>query len=121
MASVTKSTFRFSCLTGHRKSDIEKHTWGEIQKFGEFTRIVFKQKNTGGQEYLDISPQAEKLLGTRRNDADRVFEGSDDMPAHAKSTLCGVRISIPITKGRLNLGTLPGIHSCAIQCGVSVE
>ena len=30
---------------------------------------------TGGQEYLDISPQAEKYLGTRRNDADRVFEG----------------------------------------------
>lgn len=72
---ILKATFLFSCLTGLRKSDIEKLTWGEIQKFGEFTRIVFKQKKTGGQEYLDISPQAEKYLGTRRNDADRVFEG----------------------------------------------
>lgn len=72
---VLKATFLFSCLTGLRKSDIEKLTWGEVQKFGEFTRIVFKQKKTGGQEYLDISPQAEKYLGTRRNDAERVFEG----------------------------------------------
>lgn len=72
---ILKGTFLFSCLTGLRKSDIEKLTWGEIQKFGELTRIVFKQKKTGGQEYLDISPQAEKYLGTRRNDADRVFEG----------------------------------------------
>ena len=63
------------CLTGLRKSDIEKLTWGEIQKFGKFTRIVFKQKKTGGQEYLDISDQAAEYLGTRRNDVDRVFEG----------------------------------------------
>lgn len=39
---ILKATFLFSCLTGLRKSDIEKLTWGEIQKFGDFTRIVFK-------------------------------------------------------------------------------
>ena len=72
---ILKATFLFSCLTGLRKSDIEKLTWGEIQKFGDFTRIVFKQKKTGGQEYLDISDQAAAYLGTRRNDVDRVFEG----------------------------------------------
>lgn len=60
-----KRSFLFSCLTGLRKSDIEKLTWGEVQKFGEYTRIVFKQKKTGGQEYLDITPQAEKYLGER--------------------------------------------------------
>lgn len=72
---ILKATFLFSCLTGLRKSDIEKLTWGEIQKFGDFTRIVFKQKKTGGQEYLDISDQAAAYLGKRRNDVDRVFEG----------------------------------------------
>ena len=41
---------------------------------------------------------------------DHVLQGSDDMPAHDKSTLCGVSISIPITKGRLNLGTWQGIY-----------
>lgn len=60
-----KNAFLFSCFTGLRKSDIERLTWGEIQKFGNFTRIVFKQKKTGGQEYLDIPKQAEKYLGQR--------------------------------------------------------
>ena len=72
---AVKATFLFSCLTGLRKSDIEKLTWGEIHKQGNFTRIIFKQKKTGGQEYLDISEEAVAYLGTRRNDVDRVFEG----------------------------------------------
>ena len=72
---ILKATFMFSCLTGLRKSDIEKLTWGEIRKQGDFTRIVFKQKKTGGQEYLDISAQAAAYLGPRKNDDDRVFEG----------------------------------------------
>lgn len=72
---ILKATFMFSCLTGLRKSDIEKLTWGEIRKQGDFTRIVFKQKKTGGQEYLDISVQAAAYLGPRKNDDDRVFEG----------------------------------------------
>lgn len=72
---VLKRAFLFSCLTGLRKSDIQKLTWGDIQKFGDYTRIVFKQKKTGGQEYLDITPQAEKYLGERGNPEDTVFTG----------------------------------------------
>lgn len=70
-----KRAFLFSCLTGLRKSDIEKLTWGDVQKFGEFTRIIFKQKKTGGQEYLDINKQAEEYLGARGETNDRVFAG----------------------------------------------
>lgn len=40
------------------------------------------------------------------------LEGSDDMPAHIKATLLGASITIPITKGRLNLGTWQGIYLC---------
>ncbi|ENU1225806.1 secondary thiamine-phosphate synthase enzyme YjbQ [Providencia rettgeri] len=40
------------------------------------------------------------------------YEGSDDMPAHLKSSLLGVSLTIPITKGRLNLGTWQGIYLC---------
>ncbi|MGD8306125.1 MAG: secondary thiamine-phosphate synthase enzyme YjbQ [Ignavibacteria bacterium] len=39
-------------------------------------------------------------------------EGSDDMPAHIKSTLIGTSLSIPVTNGHFNLGTWQGIYLC---------
>lgn len=39
-----------------------------------------------------------------------VLEGADDMPAHLKSSLLGVSLSIPIQAGRLALGTWQGIY-----------
>ena len=41
-----------------------------------------------------------------------VMEGPDDMPAHLKSSLLGSSVQIPITDGRLNLGTWQGIYLC---------
>ncbi|CAH0524582.1 secondary thiamine-phosphate synthase enzyme YjbQ [Vibrio hippocampi] len=38
------------------------------------------------------------------------YEGWDDMPAHIKSSLLGVNITIPIINGRLALGTWQGIY-----------
>ena len=43
------------------------------------------------------------------------MEGADDMPAHAKSSLFGVSLTIPITNGRLNLGTWQGIYLCEFR------
>ena len=43
------------------------------------------------------------------------FEGSDDMPAHIKSSLVGTSVTIPITNGRLNLGTWQGIYLCEFR------
>ncbi len=37
-------------------------------------------------------------------------EGADDMPAHVKASVLSSSISIPITNGRLNLGTWQGIY-----------
>lgn len=39
-------------------------------------------------------------------------EGPDDMPAHIKAVLLGSSVMIPITNGRLNLGTWQGIYLC---------
>lgn len=43
------------------------------------------------------------------------LEGDDDMPAHVKSTVVGSSISIPITNGKLNLGTWQGIYLCEFR------
>jgi secondary thiamine-phosphate synthase enzyme len=39
-------------------------------------------------------------------------EGSDDMPAHLKSSILGSSVSIPVTNGTLNLGIWQGIYFC---------
>lgn len=46
-----------------------------------------------------------------------IMEGSDDMPAHIKSVLTGNSVTIPITKGKLNLGTWQGIYLCEFRNG----
>lgn len=40
------------------------------------------------------------------------LEGPDDMPAHAKSSLFGVSLTIPLSGGRLALGTWQGVYLC---------
>ncbi len=43
------------------------------------------------------------------------IEGPDDMPAHIKSALVGASVTIPITGGKLNLGTWQGIYLCEFR------
>ena len=67
----------------------------------------------------DVCSDMEKIMNhiVRENEPyyDHVLEGADDMPAHAKSSLFGVSLSIPITDGRLNLGTWQGIYLCEFR------
>ncbi len=43
------------------------------------------------------------------------MEGDDDMPAHAKCSIIGPSLTIPITRGCLNLGTWQGIYLCEFR------
>ena len=67
----------------------------------------------------DVRSDMEKIMNhiVRENEPyyDHVLEGADDMPSHAKSSLFGVSLSIPITDGRLNLGTWQGIYLCEFR------
>jgi secondary thiamine-phosphate synthase enzyme len=40
------------------------------------------------------------------------LEGVDDMPAHVKASLLGSSLTLPISEGRLALGTWQGIYLC---------
>jgi secondary thiamine-phosphate synthase enzyme len=40
------------------------------------------------------------------------LEGSDDMPAHVKAALLGPSLTLPVSQGRLALGTWQGIYLC---------
>ena len=41
-----------------------------------------------------------------------IMEGADDMPAHIKASLLGSHVQVPISNGKLNLGTWQGIYLC---------
>ncbi|MBP5388510.1 MAG: YjbQ family protein [Prevotella sp.] len=58
----------------------------------------------------DMETIFNKLVPENRPEYMHTLEGSDDMPAHAKSVISGVSLTIPITNGRLNLGTWQGIY-----------
>lgn len=72
---VLRRAFLFSCLTGLRKSDIIALRWEDVREESGYTRIVFRQQKTRGQEYLDITPEAVRYLGTRGLPSAHPFEG----------------------------------------------
>lgn len=63
----------------------------------------------------DLNAIFDRLIRERENYYSHTLEGDDDMPAHAKSTLTGVDLTIPIVDGRLGLGTWQGIYLCEFR------
>ena len=63
----------------------------------------------------DMARIFDRLVKERESYYEHTFEGDDDMPAHAKSTLTGVSISIPVSRHRLNMGTWQGIYLCEFR------
>lgn len=63
----------------------------------------------------DLESIFNRLVKERESYYEHVLEGDDDMPAHAKSVLVGVELTLPITNDRLNLGTWQGIYLCEFR------
>ncbi len=68
------------------------------------------QENAGPDVRRDLEAFFERLVP----DGDSLFihtaEGDDDMPAHVRTALTAVNLSIPVADGRLTLGTWQGIY-----------
>ena len=63
----------------------------------------------------DMTASYNHLVPENQPYYDHVLEGADDMPAHAKSILTGVSVSIPIAQGQLCLGTWQGVYLCEFR------
>ena len=61
---------------------------------------------------IDFEMYFNKTVPENDPDYEHDYEGSDDMPAHLKAALLGNSVTIPITNGRLALGTWQGIYLC---------
>lgn len=58
----------------------------------------------------DFETVFNSLVAEDRRDLIHTYEGADDMPAHIKSSLLGVSLTLPVREGRLLLGTWQGIY-----------
>jgi secondary thiamine-phosphate synthase enzyme len=63
----------------------------------------------------DMEQIFNRLIRERESWYTHTLEGWDDMPAHAKSTMIGVSLSVPVTRGQLNLGAWQGIYLCEFR------
>ena len=64
---------------------------------------------------MDMESIFNHLVKEREPYYQHTLEGNDDMPAHAKSSIIGTSFTIPITNGKLNLGTWQGIYLCEFR------
>jgi len=72
-------------------------------------------ENADPDVQTDLFEIFSRLVPENQSYYEHTLEGSDDMPAHAKSTLSGVSLLIPITNGHLNLGIWQGIYLCEFR------
>ena len=113
------ATLRFrACGTGLMEITAEMRGWLEGQ--GTTGLLTLFCRHTSAS--LLIQENAARAV---RSDLERFFaalapedsrryehndEGADDMPAHLRSALTAVQLSIPVSEGRLTLGTWQGIY-----------
>ena len=63
----------------------------------------------------DLELDLDRLVPEDQHYYIHTLEGSDDMPAHTKTALTQTELTIPITHGRLNMGTWQGIWLCEFR------
>ncbi len=68
------------------------------------------QENAEPDVQTDLADHFERIAPEDRHAYVHTLEGVDDMPAHVRSVLAGVNLSIPVINGRLALGSWQGVH-----------
>ncbi|MFP4525850.1 MAG: secondary thiamine-phosphate synthase enzyme YjbQ [Bacteroidales bacterium] len=63
----------------------------------------------------DFESFMKKLVPEQSDLYTHIMEGTDDMPAHIKTSLLGNSLTIPVTNSKLNLGTWQGIYLCEFR------
>ena len=64
---------------------------------------------------LDFESFLNQLVPENHPVYTHTYEGADDMPAHLKASMIGQELTIPVTRGKLNLGTWQGIYFCEFR------
>lgn len=67
-------------------------------------------ENADGAVRRDFERFFDRLAPQGEPGYEHDYEGPDDLPAHFKASLLGCQLSVPVTAGRLALGTWQGIY-----------
>ena len=82
---------------------------GVLHVFIQHTRFANDNENADPDVRVDLEASINAIV-LEDFPYIHTMEGPDDMPAHVKSSLLGSSVSIPVTNGRLALGTWQGIY-----------
>jgi secondary thiamine-phosphate synthase enzyme len=86
---------------------------GFLQVFIKHTSAALTiNENADPTVRKDFESHFNKMIPENAPYYQHTMEGPDDMPAHLKSSVLGCSIMIPITSGKLNLGTWQGVYLC---------
>ena len=96
-----------------RLPEIQEIDVGMLQVFIKHTSASLTiNENADPTVRDDFESHINKMVPENAPYYKHTFEGPDDMPAHIKASLMGASVTIPVTNGKLNLGTWQGIYLC---------
>lgn len=96
--------------------EISNYTLGFLQVFIKHTSAgLTLNENADPSVREDFETHMNRMVPENQPYYKHTQEGPDDMPAHIKSSLMGSFIQIPVTNGKLNLGTWQGIYLCEFR------
>ena len=98
--------------------ELDKIKIGLLHLFLQHTSAsICLNENYDSDVRLDMEDSINRIVPEDTKLYRHTMEGKDDMPAHIKSCLIGASLSIPITNGKLALGTWQGIWLCEHRDG----
>lgn len=115
--SLSPRTQGIHLVTGEITSKLpELPKTGILHLFIKHTSAALTiNENADPDVRADLKSIFDRLVKEREPYYRHTLEGDDDMPAHAKSVLTGLSVTLPITDGRINLGTWQGIYLCEFR------
>ncbi len=107
----------FHLVTSHITGKLEKlPETGLVNIFVHHTSAgLMINENADPSVRVDLESSFNHLVPERMSFYTHTMEGDDDMPAHVKSALTGVSLTIPVKNHRLKLGTWQGIFLCEFR------
>ena len=115
--------FQKEIILNPRKRGFHLITKNIIEKIPKITGIVHVfikhtsasltiNENADPSVRVDFETHFNKMVSEKENYFTHVYEGSDDMTSHIKSSILGSSVSFPIENGFPKLGVWQGVYLC---------